>query len=902
MTRAAGGPRSWRRYLRFWGSDIDADVELEFLFHLEAEIVRLIEAGYSRSEAERRARQSFGDIEAAARLCRRSDRRRLHRERWTERMHLARHELRLALRRVALHPGYATAVVVTLAIGIGANAAVLSIVDYAFLRLPAAVRDAGEIRRLYALRPRVGESDIRPDFTYPEWRDIRHATGAIAAAYVPPSTASLTLPEGGSAPAVVSWVDSSFATLLGLDNAISAGDTRVLAGAVISHRFWKSHLGGDPAAIGKALRIDGAMIPIQGIAPDGFTGIDLAAADVWLPLQRYIVGSQSRQEWRENRAQPIVQVILRVGSSADEQRIVRAAETEFRRGRAAYREMFPRREVVGSVGDGLIVGSVVAGRGPMQVSQELSIALALAGLALMVFVVACANVSSLCLARASQRERETAVRMTLGADRMHLVAQLVAEALVVSAIAVAVATIGAAWLGTALRRLLLPQIEFGHPPVDARVFGAMACLALAGNVAAALAPIRLTRMSDVTASLKGGSSSAAPEMTRARMIFLSVQAALCLVLVIGTGLVGRSVLQLRRVPLGYDVARVVTISARSFSSTQAAMLPDIARDARAIAGVRAARMATGSPFGTLSGASGVFDALGTPITGVRRLSYIAVDPGYLRTVGTHVTSGRSFSDDDRAGSRLVAIVNRELARQAWPGQEPLGKCLRLEQSTAPCLAVVGVAENAHTHRIVENARPVVYVSLQQPFLGPDRPPMQPSAVVVRVARDPLAVVQQLRSVVSKRTAGSAPLEVKSLSELLAPQYAPWYRGAVLFGLFAAMALVVALTGLYGILAYNVEVRSRELGVRMALGASRIRVARLILGDAMRHIAVGAVAGLMIAGLGAKLLRPLLYEVSPHDPAVLAGSVAILFLTAIVACMVPTIRAVRDTLRALLHAV
>jgi putative ABC transport system permease protein len=314
--------------------------------------------------------------------------------------------------------------------------------------------------------------------------------------------------------------------------------------------------------------------------------------------------------------------------------------------------------------------------------------------------------------------------------------------------------------------------------------------------------------------------------------------------------------------------------------------------------VTAVSVAVHPPLWDQAEAEHLFTSAGDTVRpGESYVGYIAADAQYLSTVGTRVLHGRGFTADDRGGAAPVMIVSDELARRVWPGRVPLGECLRLERADGACHTIVGVVENARRFAVVEDPQPVFYVPLGQ---RPGRPASDGAgAVVVRVSGTTEAVVSRLRSAVRDTATTLRGRQVIALTELLAPQYGPWELAARLFAGLAALALALAFLGLYGVLNYVVSARTRELGVRRALGAGRRQMVAHVVHEAFRHVAVGALVGVAIALVVSGRVASLLYGVSPHDPVVLVGAAAVLLLGAGAAAVVPARRAMAiDPMRAM----
>jgi len=360
-------------------------------------------------------------------------------------------------------------------------------------------------------------------------------------------------------------------------------------------------------------------------------------------------------------------------------------------------------------------------------------------------------------------------------------------------------------------------------------------------------------------------------------------------LLVGTGLLGKSLHNIRSANLGIDANRLVIVKPPidgklSMDATDAATL------AKSLPGVSSVSVAVHPPLWDQFEATHLFTSNGDTVRSLdENVGYVAADAAYLRTVGTRIVRGRDFSTDDRAGSPPVMLVSQELARRVWPGKSPIGECLRVERSTEPCRTIVGIAEDARRFEVVEEVEPTFYVVLDQlpvSVSGDQR------AVVVNTTRQPAAIAARLRTALGDTATTLRDRQAVALSEVLEQQYAPWEVAARLFAGLSTLAIVLAFLGLYGVLSYVVSLRSREIGIRMALGGTRRAIGRLVLREGVRQIAVGLIVGLALALAIASKIAELLYGVSPRDPTVFIGAAVVLVLGATVAGVFPAKRAMR----------
>ncbi|HWH53688.1 MAG TPA: FtsX-like permease family protein [Gemmatimonadaceae bacterium] len=905
---------AWRRYRELLGPNPERDLRDELRFHLETETEELIAAGVAPEEARRQALARFGDVDGAIAQCRDSDRRRMSRRHRGFFFDALEQDVRYAARTLRKQPAFAATVVLVLALGIGANAAVFSVVDPLFFRMPAGVRAPRQVKQLYVeRRPARGEPYYQMRFSLPEARfvDSSLAAGGVPSAIWFRNDANVDVAEGsanGTARrAKTQWVTPRFFTVLGVrpfagsDFAGDDGRFGVPASsAIVSWQFWQRTLGGDPGALGRVIRVAGRPVTIRGIAPRGFGGIDLDAADLWLPLGGFagFGGGHADAKWYESWGMLAFRMVARAPAAAGgEQRLVARAEAG-ERAAAAFIAANPRPGGRSAPLIRVVPGSLLLARGPDGMTQEDTIAALLGALAVLLLVMATANVGNLLLGRAVTREREIAVRVALGVTRRRLASLLIIESVMLALAATAAAVLVAAWMGAALRALLLPGVQMTAGPLDGRV-GALALgLGLAVGLFAALVPLASALRPNVSTMLKsttrdGGGGRG---QSRARMTLVGVQAALSVMLLIGTGLVARSLYNVRSIDLGLDVDRVITVTRPD--SARGPTLEEVASAARGLPGVTTVALSANVPLDDQFGAHAFFDRNGDSVRvpGLN-IGFVAAEPGYLDVVGTRVVRGRGLTAADRFGAAPVMVVSEELARRVWTerGQgDAIGQCLRIELANSPCYTVVGIAENAHSFDVVEQPRAVFYIPFDQ---RPDRTDAARS-LVVRTSRGTRAIAERLRAIVGDTIApanAADPIaarrrQVVVMADMLAWDYRPWELGARLFGAFAGLALLLALFGLYGVLSYVVALRRREIGVRMALGADRRRVMSLIVGEGVRQVTIGTIVGVAIAVSLAGRISALLYHVSPRDPAVVAAAVVLLVACAALAAAIPGRRA------------
>jgi predicted permease len=526
----------------------------------------------------------------------------------------------------------------------------------------------------------------------------------------------------------------------------------------------------------------------------------------------------------------------------------------------------------------------------------------LAGVAILVLIIACANAANLLLARALRRRREIAVRLALGVSRARLLSQLLTESVLLALVGGAAGLVVAQWGGAALRSMFLPNDASTTVIGDPRTLVVAGAAALIAGLLTGLAPVWQSRRADLTNDLKAGAREGrgTHHRSRTRAVLLIVQGALSVVLLVGAGLFVRSLWHARELRLGYDVDPVLVAELNmrgvKLDSAHAVVLRQHLLDrAQALLGVEHAALHISIPFWrTLDGRNGIgVDLRVAGIDSVDRLGefYLdAVSPGYFATMGTHILRGRGIGEEDVANAPGAMVVSEAMAKVLWPGKDPIGQCVRVitYSTTAketPCTYVVGVAEDTKNQSLSDDKGYYYYLSSAQ--FHP-----QQTGVFVRMRGDAVGQAEAIRRSLQLLMPGAAYVTVTPLADVIGSQMRSWRLGATMFVAFGALALLLAAVGLYSVIAYNVVQRTHELGVRIALGGQVGDVLRLVVGQGVRLGVAGIVIGGMIAFSAARWLKPLLFQESARDPAVYALVAAVLLAVAVVASYVPARRASR----------
>lgn len=885
------------RYRDFIRPNPRRELEDELRFHIETETEQLIAAGRTPASARQEALAKFGDIDRFLAECGDSDRRRLGRRRRARLLDVCRQDLRYAVRGLLRRPAFSISAILVLAIGVGANASVLSVVDHLFLRAPDGVEAPGQLKRLFVERERGnGEKYFQVRFSMPEARIIASSVNdAFPAAIYYRSRAQLATGSGPPTPLMAAWVTPAYFSVVGVrlhaGTPFGVEDSRPGAPptAIVSWRYWQRTLGANPRVLGSVLTVDGVPVTVRGITERRFTGIDVDVTDIFFPIESLSAMSGERgPNWFRQWGTIAFRVLARVPDGADERQLASRVELAAQSATVERQREHPSYRAARIVR--AIAAPLLTSRGPEEASRNEAIAAALAGLQLLLLAIATANVGNLLLGRAMDRQREVAVKLALGMGRLRLAGQVATESLLLAGMGSVGALTAATWTGSVLRSMVIPRTELAVGPVDSRIAIIALGTGLIAGLFAAAVPLAATMRIDLVEMLKGTSRDGGGR-SRTRSFLVGIQAALAMMLLVGTGLVARSLYNLRHDDLGIDVPHGLIVSVDPGKT----LLPlaEIARVARTIPGVSGVALTAEAPLLSQLGARILFTRDRDSIRAIGGdAGYVAAEPGYLRVIGTRLTSGRDFTPEDRAGAMPVMIASQEFARRAWPGRNPLGECVRVERADGDCYTVVGVAQDARVFDIVEEPRPTFYVPLDQ---RPDRAPnMEPAvnAIAIKVSGELIPVMNRLREILGDTGTTIQTRQVMAMRELLEPRYEPWEQAARLFIGFTALAMLLTVIGLYGVLSYLVTLRRRELGVRMALGADRNLVMRMILGEGVAKLAAGVVVGIIITWFAARALQPLLYEVSPRDPMVMLAAVFGLLVAGLVAGLLPARRAAR----------
>lgn len=819
---------------------------------------------------------------------------------WLGWLDVVRQDLSYAWRTTARTPGVTAMVVITLALGVGANAATFTLLDRLYLRAPGGIDGPASLQRVWVEHSglRASASFRSQSMNYAMYRSLVESDGDPRRMAVYTTDNSLRLGKHPRDPKVRGvYASANYFTVLGVKPAFgrfySADEDRLGSGApvaVVSHAFWRNRLGGDSAALGRTVRIGRDVYTVIGVADRHFTGLDLQAADVWIPIGAMPTPGWSTGPWWTDKNTFALRAVRRVTPSAPNQ-------TDFER-RATLAVRGVNRELYGARADTLMnvyTGSIIEARGPGKPGQELIISTRLAGVAAIVLLIAAANVINLLLARAMRRRREIAVRLALGVSRWRLVRMLTTETLLLAAIAAVGAVFVGWWGGALLRSLLLPEIEWQDSALDLRVVLFTAAIAVvAGLIAGAVLAAQASNPR-LTSALKAGSRDGVQHRSRLRTALVVAQAALSMLLLVGAALFVRSLQNVQGLDIGFDSGRLLfgRVEFADGESPPGAVvgnaMREIAAQLEGRPGVEAVARTTLEP---MRGFSFLTFYAGPDSSGSFRANHptmSAVTPTFFQAAGLRMLRGRTFGGGDAATAPAEVVVNDAMAALVWPGREAIGQCLQFLKRENPCYTVVGVVETVRRDHVVETEPgPQFYLPLGNTPLRE----VNGTTIIVRTRPNASAAAAAELRLALRRAFPAAEPRVTPMTQNLEPEYRPWRLGATLFSALGLLALVVALFGIYSTVSYGVTQRTHEFGVRIALGAGIGDVLRQVVGEGVRTVMLGVALGVMLALAAGKLVAALLYGIAPQNPAVLGLAAVTLLVVAALAAIVPAWRAAR----------
>ena len=787
-------------------------------------------------------------------------------------MHSVLQDLRYAIRRLRAAPGFTLAVVLTLAAGIGGASATFSVVDATALE-PLPFPDPGRLVRLREVTPQGEPFAI----SEPDYLDYAQRLRSVASTAAMRPVALTLTGAGEPARLEAAAVTSSLFPLLGirpvLGRAFSPEDERdakVRAVAVIGETMWRQRFGGDTGVIGRLVLLDGRATTIVGVLPETAT---VPAAQLWVPLAASAAADRT-DKWLD--------VVARLSPGAS----ARSAGDEAASVTAALAREHP--ELQGWSARAEPLQDWIVGPGLRRMVWLLLGAVAA------LLALACANIAGLLMARAATRRTEMGVRAALGAARARLVRQLVTENALLGAVGAAAGLLAAAWILAALSPMLREVLPPGRVArLDARAMAATAALMILSTLAFGLFPALHAARGGVEAALRAEGRGTTAGNRRWASLLVAVQVALAMVLLVGSFLLADSFARLSRVDVGFDAGGVLTVPL----SLPDHRYPEQARPAffdaavarlAAAPGVESVAATATNPFsqwGYVNDVTPEERAATAPASGLLQAGWRSVTPGFFRTLRVPLVAGRMFDAADREGAPGVVILSRSLAERLWPGQTAVGRHIYWGGVTGRTRTVVGIAGDIRDVRLDAPAIPMVYLPYAQL-------PLADMTLLVRTRAGAAAGADAVRREMRAIDAALPIPDVRPLAANRASAMsAPRLRTAAL-AVFGTVALLLAATGLYGVVAFTVSQRTREIAIRMALGARPAQVMQLFFRRGARLAALGSAAGLFLAWAAAGVLQALLFETASRDPRIFALAAAVLTAITLLASYLPARRAAK----------
>jgi putative ABC transport system permease protein len=861
----------------------ELDLSDEIQFHLQNQIDEFVAQGMNPQEARRAARQSLGGVEQVKEECR--DMRR------TNLIENFLQDVRFGFRMLRRSPGFTALTILCLTLGIGANAAVFSWVEGILLRPYPLVSHQ---ERLVTLTGTAG--DERDEMSWPDLLDVERSCTLCETLFVSKITGA-TLSIGERAQVMTgSIVSANYFDAIGVHPILGRGfepdeDTGRNAHplVVISYHLWQTLFKGDPEIVGKTQRFDNVVHTIIGVAPEGFYGTFVGRSmEYWVPasmLEVFDGGSDKLEDRRARWAEAYVRLKPGVTRNQAQQEIsaiatrLEAAYPATNRGRGI--KVWPLWQ------------TPFNHAGHLLPTFEIMVVVTM-----FVLLIVCANVGNLLLVRSFARGHEMTVRLALGAGPGRLLRQLVTEGLLLSACGAAGGMLLAYWCRHALVLLFPGDVMYLPGQIDGRVLGLSAAICLVVTLAVGLVPAFQTRHLALADTLKTGMSTVLGARGRAwfRSSLVILQVTLSFILLVGGTLLMQSLRKIRTADPGFTTTRVfdtwVPLVAAGYDALRARTFQDeLIQRVRALPGVEAAAYARAVPlgYGSFSSTPIAVDGYEPPPNEQPTAEFNEVSPNYFATLGIPLLSGREFTRADDENAARVAIVNQTMIARYWRGQNPIGQRLQVKGNW---VQVVGVVKDSKYYSMDEAPRPFFYVPLQQYFsIEPD--------IHIRTTQ-PLQTVQTaLIREVRALDPNLAVYEMITLQEQVDRSTSHELVAVALVALFGGLALLLASIGLYGVMSCTVSQSTRELGLRMALGAGTSNVLRLVLLRGLLLTTTGMIIGIALALLLTRLLGNLLYQVSPRDPLAFAAAFAVMTLASVTACFLPAWRATRiDPIRAL----
>ena len=877
----------------FRRESMEAELDEELRAHLEHQVEKYLQSGLPPEEAKRRAKLEFGGLDQVKEECRDA--------RGVSFIETTLQDVRYGARMLARSPGFTAVALVTLALGIGANTAIFSVIDAVMLRkLP--VKNPQELVQLATVGP-YGVSS----FSYPGFKRFRDENDVCSEMLAIGWLSKLDASMNGQPESVEGRIVSgNFFSFLGVSAALGRTFTsqdektpRNSAVAVISYGYWKRGFGLDPSVVGKSITLIRTSFTIVGVTPAGFSGPEVGySPDIYVPMMME-PAFHDEQSWLDQPDYHWLRIMGRLEPGVSREQARADLEVIHRQALADIpmkgwspaerNNLLSQRLEVTSAANGFVFGL------PKEFAKTLSVLMAMVGL---VLLIACANLANLLLGRATVRQKEIAVRLAIGAGRFRLIRQLLTESVMLAIAAGALGLLCAYWAS----EVIVALMSVGRSPLfldlrpDPRVLGFTGAISLLATILFGLAPaLRSTRV-ELTPALKETAESLG--FKRARLGWgkglVVSQVALSLLLLFGAGLFVRTLENLENLDPGFDRKNVLLFDVDPTKSgykgpAVTRLYKQILDHIGAIPGVHSASLSDMEP---ITGGGGWDNSVWvegyTPRPDENMTVYLnSVGPKYFETLRTPLLLGRDFSPQDTETTPMVAIVNQTMARYFFGNSNPIGRKFGWwgEDKNKRQFEVVGVVKDSKYETLRERIPRTAYLDCFQRTPGA-------MTIAVRTSVMPTALISQARNEIRAIDTGIRFGEFRTLDEHVDESLGHERLMATLSGLFAALAVGLACVGLYGIMAYAVARRTNEIGIRMALGADRAHILRMIVGESVLLVATGVALGLPLALAAAQLVSGQLYGLKPADPGTIAGAILLLAAVAALASYIPARRATR----------
>ena len=795
-------------------------------------------------------------------------------------------DIRFGVRQLLKKPGFAALAITSMALGIGANTSIFSLIDTVLLR-PLAVHEPAQLRQVYGTLHNGVDITLQSYLNYKDYRDRNTVMSGMIAYRVTVSSLS----HGGANERIWGYlVSGNYFDVLGVKPALGRAfrpEEDQTPGAhpvaVLSHGCWERRFGSDPAIIGQTVHFNGKPFTVIGVAPKGFIGTEIAyAPEMFVPMMmaREI---EPGATWLDRRTSDNLFMVGRLKPGISEAQ----AQAELQTLTAQLAQEYPEN----------------AGRGvrltkpglflPEIRDSVFGFAGVLFAVGALVLLLACVNLANLLLARATERRKEIAVRLAVGASRTRLVRQLLTESVLISVAGGAAGVLLAAFINQAVRGIQLPtdMTLLFDLRLDLRVLTFTLVLSVATGVLFSIIPALQSSKPQLVPALKDEASMAGFRRSRLRNALVVAQVSLSIVLLLCAGLIVRSLQAAQKMRPGFNPESAVALSfsvvLQGYDEARGrAFYKQVLERAAALPQVQSVAFTDNLPLGLNYNSATVYIE-GAEAVGKSKLPLVipfATSPGYFDAMGMPLR-GRDFRmDEDKTESR-VAIVNETFARRFYPGQNAIGKRFNWSGPDAPFFEIVGVVPEGKYNSLGEDPKPAVYHPFFRDYEGL-------TTLVARTRGDPAAALAALRNEIQKLDPSLPIYNVKTLTEHMGVSLFPARMAAIALGSFGVLALILAAVGIYGVMSHVVAGRTREIGLRMALGAQLGDVRRLIVRQGMMLAVIGSAIGLAIAFAGAQMLKSLLYGVSATDPITFGGVALVLLGVALFACWIPARRAAR----------